>query len=118
MGDPETWADSFGSTIYTLLGRRDQAPPEMKAWLAMGYGVIAKSGFPDGLGRDALIKAFIAHNDAVRQTIPADRLLPYRVTAGWGPLCEFLGVQVPDAEFPKTNSRTEFWEIVSGGGKS
>jgi Sulfotransferase domain len=113
--DPENWADSFGSTIYTLIGRRDKAPPEKKAWIEMGYGVIAKSGFPDGLSRDELIKAFVAHNATVKQTIPADRLLSYRVTTGWDPLCQFLGVQVPDAEFPKTNDRAEFWEIVRGG---
>lgn len=113
--DPENWADSFGSTIYTLISRRDQAPPDKKDWIEMGYGVIARSGFPDGLSRDELIKAFIAHNEAVKQTIPENRLLAYRVTQGWAPLCEFLGVRVPDAEFPKTNDRAEFWEIVRGG---
>ena len=112
--DPENWADSFGSTIYTLIGRREQAPPDKKAWIEMAYGVIAKSGFPDGLSRDELIKTFVAHNEAVRQAIPAGRLLSYRVTAGWAPLCKFLGVQTPDTEFPRTNDRAEFWEIVSG----
>ena len=77
-----------------------------------------KSGFPNDLGRDELTKAFVAHNEAVKQTIPADRLLSYRVTAGRAPLGESLGVQIPDAEFPKTNGRAEFWEIVSGGKSS
>jgi len=53
--NPEKWADSFGATIYKLLGGRDQAPPEMKEWLEMSAGVIAKTGFPPGLDRDDLI---------------------------------------------------------------
>ena len=28
----------------------------------------------------------------VRKTIPAERLLEFRATDGWGPLCAFLGV--------------------------
>src|ERR1041385_5913842 len=59
--DPETWADSFGQTIYTAMAGRQMAPPEKRAWLDMDYGVIAKSGFPSGLDRDGLIKGFIAH---------------------------------------------------------
>ena len=42
---PESWADSFGETIYKLLAAKDQAPPEMKAWLEMAAGVVAKTGF-------------------------------------------------------------------------
>lgn len=111
---PENWADSFGETIYTLLASRDQAPPDMKDWLNMATGVIAKTGFPEGLDRDALIKAFNAHNDAVKDTIPAKQLLVYQVKDGWAPLCEFLGKPIPAEPFPRTNDRAEFWERVAG----
>ena len=47
-------------------------------------------------------------------TIPADRLLVYQVKDGWGPLCDFLGVPVPDEPFPRTNDRGEFWDRISG----
>ena len=110
--NPETWADSFGETIYTAIAGRDQAPPEKKAWLDMAYGVIAKTGFPEGLSRDQLIANFIAHNDAVKAAIPAERLLVYQVKEGWGPLCEFLGAEMPDEIFPRTNDRAEFWELI------
>jgi hypothetical protein len=113
--NPETWADSFGETIYTVMAGKDQAPPEKRAWLEMAYGVIAKSGFPNGLDRDGLIKGFIAHNEAVKAAIPADRLLVYQVKEGWAPLCTFLGVPVPDEPFPRTNDRAEFWELVKRG---
>ncbi|TCO82377.1 hypothetical protein EV699_105167 [Plasticicumulans lactativorans] len=111
---PENWADSFGETIYTLLASRDQAPPDMKDWLDMATGVIAKTGFPEGLDRDALIKAFNAHNDAVKDTIPARQLLVYQVKDGWAPLCEFLGKPISSEPFPRTNDRAEFWERVAG----
>lgn len=109
---PESWADSFGATIYTLLSQRDSAPTEMQPWFDMCAAVIAKTGFPAGLDRDGLMRGFIAHNDAVKATIPEDRLLVYSVREGWEPLCEFLGVDVPDVEFPNTNNREEFWDLV------
>ena len=113
---PESWADSFGATIYELIANRDQAPPEMRDWLAMSAGVIARTGFPLGLDRKGLLEAFVAHNEAVKAAIPADQLLVFEVKEGWGPLCEFLGVPVPDAPFPRTNDRAEFWDRVSGKG--
>ena len=112
--DPERWADSFGGTIYKLLAGRDQAPQEMRAWLDMANDVIAKSGFPPNLDRDGLIEAFIAHNDAVKETIPASQLLVFEVKQGWEPLCTFLNAPIPTEEFPRTNDRGEFWDRVNG----
>ena len=112
--NPETWADSFGETIHTAIAGRHQAPPDKRAWLEMAYGVIAKTGFPEGLSRDQLIAQFNAHNEAAKATIPAERLLVYQVKEGWGPLCEFLGADVPEEPFPRTNDRAEFWELIKG----
>lgn len=114
LRDAERWADSFSATIYKLLAGRDQAPPEMRAWLDMASRVIANTGFPAGLDRDELVQAFNDHNEAVKQTIPAGRLLVFDVRQGWGPLCEFLEVPVPEGDFPRTNHREEFWDRVSG----
>lgn len=111
---PESWADSFAATIYQLLTARDQAPSEMKDWLEMAMAVITRSGFTPGLDRDGLIKAYIAHNQAVRTAIPADQLLVYEVSQGWQPLCDFLELPVPSDPFPRTNDRAEFWDRVTG----
>ena len=110
----ESWADSFGETIYALITASDQAPPEMQDWLKMAIGVIAKTGFPLGLDRPALIAAFEAHITAVKAVIPAQQLLLFEVKQGWGPLCDFLGVAAPDEPFPRTNDRIEFWDRVQG----
>ncbi len=112
---PESWAESFSATIYKLLQMKDQVPPEMRAWLDMGIAVISKTGFPGGLDVPALERAYVAHNEAVKAAIPVDQLLVYQVTDGWEPLCAFLGVPVPpDEPFPRTNSRVEFWDRVTG----
>lgn len=111
---PERWADSFGATIYKLLAGRGQAPDEMQAWLEMANGVIAHTGFPPGLDRDGLRQAFVAHNEAVKETIPASQLLVFAVKDGWEPLCEFLEAAVPAEAFPRTNHREEFWDRVNG----
>jgi hypothetical protein len=81
----------------------------------MAARVVNKTGFPSGLDRDGLIRAFEAHNEAVKATIPANQLLVYEVKDGWGPLCEFLNTPVPNEPFPRTNSRAEFWDRVSAG---
>ncbi len=112
--DPEKWADSFAATIYKLIGDRDQAPPDKKAWLDMAAGVIARTGFPAGLNQAELASAYVAHNEAVKAAVPASRLLVYQVKDGWGPLCQFLGVPEPAEPFPRTNHRAEFWDRVTG----
>ena len=111
---PESWAESFSETIYKALAGRDRAPPEQQAWLQMVVDVVSKTGFPAGLDVDGLMRAFSAHNDAVRAAIPAKQLLVYQVKDGWEPLCAFLGAPVPAEPFPRTNDRAEFWDRVSG----
>jgi hypothetical protein len=110
---PESWAQSFSETIYKLLAGKDQAPPEIRPWLEMVIGVVAKTGFPAGLDVAGLMRRYTAHTDAVKAAVPADQLLIYQVKDGWGPLCAFLGVPVPAEQFPRTNDRAEFWDRIS-----
>jgi Sulfotransferase domain len=112
---PESWAASFSETIYKFMDGSDGAPPHMRAWIKMGLAAISKSGLPMGLNVDGLTKAFLAHNDAVRATIPASRLLVYEVKQGWEPLCKLVGAAVPAEVFPNTNGREEFWETIKKG---
>ncbi len=52
--------------------------------------------------------AYERHNAEVRATIPAGRLFEYQPGDGWEPICEALGVPVPDEPFPHTNTTAEF----------
>jgi len=107
---PESWAESFSETIYQVISEKASIPEKRRVWHEMVVGVVAKSGFPAGLDKASLIDAFVAHNEAVKATIPPERLLVFDVREGWDPLCAFLGVPVPDNAFPRTNDRVEFWE--------
>ncbi|MEQ1610418.1 MAG: sulfotransferase family protein [Hyphomonadaceae bacterium] len=111
---PDSWSASFSETIYRLLVGKSEAPKEMHAWLEMAAAVIEKTGFPSGLDVSGLKHAFIAHNEAVKASIPPDQLLVYEVKEGWESLCAFLGVRQPTIPFPRTNDRAEFWDRVSG----
>ena len=48
-----------------------------------------------------------AHTAEVRAAVPPERLLVFNVTDGWEPLCNFLGVPVPDTPFPNVNDRVQ-----------
>jgi hypothetical protein len=53
--------------------------------------------------RDNARKVYREHVEMVRRVTPKERLLVYRLGEGWGPLCEFLGKEVPRVEFPSVN---------------
>ncbi|CZR65117.1 uncharacterized protein PAC_15017 [Phialocephala subalpina] len=48
------------------------------------------------------------HNAKIRRVVPEERLLEYNVKQGWGPLCEFLGYEIPEWDFPRVNERNVF----------
>ena len=41
------------------------------------------------------------HVDLVKAQVPPDQLLIFNVKEGWGPLCRFLDLPVPDVPFPR-----------------
>lgn len=47
------------------------------------------------------------HYEEIREVLKTrgeeGRLLEYKLGQGWEPLCKFLGVKVPDTEFPRVN---------------
>ncbi|MFK7882297.1 sulfotransferase family protein [Roseobacter sp.] len=110
--DPNTWADSFGETIYKMISDKENAPPQFHDWLDMATDIITQTGIPTGADRDGLAKAFSAHVSLVQEAIPAERLLVFQAKEGWEPLCAFLGVPVPEMDFPRTNNRSEFWDLI------
>jgi Sulfotransferase domain len=55
------------------------------------------------------------YGDEVRATVPADRLLVWSVSDGWEPLCEFLEVPVPEADFPRVNDSAQFADRIIDG---
>ena len=62
--------------------------------------------------KDHAVAVFRAHNEEVERTVPPERLLVYDVKEGWGPLCKFLNVPVPDVPFPHVNDAATFQENI------
>ena len=110
--DPESWADSFGETIYALISKTEDPPEHLREWLNMCTEVIRQTGIPMGADREGLATAFTAHVAAVKEAIPEERLLVFQAKEGWEPLCAFLEVPVPEESFPRTNNRNEFWDLI------
>lgn len=105
----ESWYKSISETILATVWAPDKWPAQATEWFTMVTKVIERS-FGDARDKDAIIAAFHAHEAAVKAAIPADRLLVHAARDGWLPLCTFLDVPVPDAPYPRTNSKEEFFE--------
>jgi len=110
--DPDRWFQSFSDTILHPLTER--LPDNLADWGRMVHKAIVDRIF-DGQVEDRahVIACYKRHNEQVRQTIPAERLLVYEVATGWDPLCQFLGVPLPDEPFPKANTTDEFRERIA-----
>ena len=70
--------------------------------------VVGEKSFGGRLDKEHAIRAFNAHNEDVRRSVPPEQLLVYEVAQGWGPLCAFLEVPVPSTPYPKANTTEEF----------
>ncbi|KAL8677046.1 MAG: hypothetical protein Q9186_006493 [Xanthomendoza sp. 1 TL-2023] len=53
-------------------------------------------------------RRFLEHDEHVRQVVPKDRLLEYRIQEGWEPLAKFLGIQGRSGKISFTNEQLEF----------
>lgn len=102
--DADEWYRSASQTIFPAMEKVPDGDP---------WGDAIKALVRDHIGQDwhdaeATKAAYDRHNAEVRATIPSSRLLEWRATDGWAPLCEALGVDVPDEPFPVTNTTEEF----------
>jgi hypothetical protein len=104
----QVWWESFARTIVALL--TEEVPPDRLDWArrrALTLSVLARLT-PDWRERDAAIDAYERHNEDVRQTVPAERLIDWRPGDGWEPICSVLGLGVPSEPFPHENTAADF----------
>jgi hypothetical protein len=102
--DPDSW---FQSTQETILSPRMIALARGTPWGEMVERTI--HDFFDGKphDRETLLRVFNAHNASVKAAFGPERLLVFEAREGWAPLCAFLGAPVPDAPYPRVNSKEE-----------
>ena len=60
------------------------------------------------------VQFFNEWNEQVKAEIATDRLLVFEVKQGWGPLCQFLGVPIPEEPFPNVNDTKEQLDRMRG----
>jgi hypothetical protein len=114
--DPEAWYRSTLNSIHEakemamrgeLQGNTEEAPDP--AVMQMINGLIWKGTFKGRFtDKEFALEVFRRHNEDVKSKVPADRLLVYEIKQGWGPLCDFLGVEVPDEPMPHLNDTESF----------
>ena len=125
--DPEQWYESMRSTIYEL-ARIGNLSPFTRLGLAslsllrFGTFTIRPLQIAQELEVDTFegrfedkshaIEVFNRHNEEVKRRVPEEQLLVYEVKQGWGPLCEFLGVEEPDNLFPHVNDTAEIQRLI------
>jgi len=126
--DPERWYESVRNTIYELsvvvprhpLYRIGYTLVSLIMFRGSGNANLADEiiweGTFDGRFEDRTyaVEVFRRHNAEVRHHVPADRLLVYDVKSGWGPLCDFLGVEEPEEPFPHTNETAQMRRRLRG----
>lgn len=99
------WLRSFKATIMPRLIRGIMSGQfEMDCQRIVIGGLTFRDDFSD----ENLMRAYAKHVIDVRAGIDPDRLLEFNIKDGWGPLCKFLGVAIPDESFPVTNPTEEF----------
>jgi len=134
LREPESWYESAIRTVYAytpktfrqklkLLPKKIKSPRfrgiaktlrlvEVYLWKRQYQGQF--------LNKEKAIEIYEQTNEKTRALIPKDQLLEYRISDGWEPLCEFLGVPVPDVPFPHRNQRDQFIaqlsKMMSSGG--
>ena len=108
--EPESWIKSVHNTILPAMqSHMEMEDSPRRRRMAMAYDLIVRQTFDERMHEaEHAISVYEEHIAAVRRTIPPERLLEFRVSDGWEPLCAFLGRGVPDEPFPLTNTTEQF----------
>jgi len=115
--DGASWHQSCLRTIHAIA----EALPPLLSLVPVARHIrhmlfeLIWNGTFDGRFTDAdhAIATFEAHNQRVRDTIPAERLLEFEIGAGWKPLCDFLSVPIPEQPFPNLNEGKELESLAA-----
>jgi len=110
LRDAEKWFESTNETIHSA---------EFSAFIKNSpWGEMAQKTVYDTMDnrmqdKEFMVSFFNDRSKKIINTIAPNRILVYQVKEGWGPLCEFLDVPIPDMDFPRINSRNETKELIA-----
>jgi hypothetical protein len=105
---PEKW---WASMERTIVPRIKSSVPEDEDALARHRAMVTElfERFdPHWDDPAAAMAAYEAHNERVRGSVRADRLIDWQPGDGWAPICDALGISVPAEDFPHENTTADF----------
>jgi hypothetical protein len=105
---PESWWASFEKTIL-------QGIAQSKEMESLGIVLVRDQVFGGRPGdRAHALALYEANVAAVKEKVPASRLLVHNLGDGWEPLCRHLGVPVPASPSPSRNATDDFRRTILG----
>jgi hypothetical protein len=102
----DAWLRSCDRTIFEMFRHGPQEG--MGKWYAMVGDLLRERFSKNVLDPEEAKGAYERWNADVRANADPSRLVDWQPGDGWGPICEALGVAVPDEPFPHTNTTEEF----------
>lgn len=118
--DPEKWYTSFSGTVakrvynwrLTTLALLD--PFFLGKWAPFTWALMQGLFGPGGvLDKETVLRTYKQLHQEVRDMVPKEKLLEYKLGDGWEPLCQFLNKDIPNVPFPFINESNEFQERVN-----
>jgi hypothetical protein len=103
---PETWWLSVDATILPVARRALE--PDWKEGRGLLDLLERFTGTKEWDNPETMMAAYERHVSDVRRRAPARRVLEWRATEGWAPLCRALHLPIPELPFPWTNRRSEW----------
>lgn len=105
--DPHSWYESTRKTLFEAMQKVENR--WMPKYQKLGYELIINKTFM-GItdNKTHAINIYNSHITWVKQNVPKERLISFDVARGWGDLCNFLSLPVPQAPFPHKNTTSEF----------
>ncbi|KAK2786049.1 hypothetical protein FQN52_008045 [Onygenales sp. PD_12] len=109
--DVDSWHSSVMKTVWWRVTDPEHRLVSNFSWAASMYWPMLQKFFDTFFKGDFPNKGkqvYLNHVEEVSSLVPAERLLEYKIGEGWGPLCEFLGEEIPDTPFPRGNDMQGF----------
>jgi hypothetical protein len=110
---PESWWKSAHDTIFHVLSQGLEPTEEFPEMIEAIFSTRFTMKLDDP---QACMDAFERHNADVRASVPPGRLIDWSPGDGWEPICEGLGLPVPEEPFPHVNTTEEFLSMMDSGG--
>ena len=114
--DVESWAKSF-PLVWPVFDQRlvkrvvRKLDPQMDSLMSL-LDALTIGWFRSKSQKELTMNQRIVykeHYEEIRKITPPERLLDFKLKDGWGPLCKFLGKDIPEGiDFPRVNDAVEY----------